>query len=473
MVVYHLKTPRNIFKQILSIIFRFHWYQYLHFYLFFIILFIACLISYRKPFGLLFNLKYIIYEHSSIDFARENFIKQQKHEQKLAYEWLENLFHNPQNYRNLISNQTNQSHFYNYVQLINNNNHSSFYTLLNKPKQFYLNSTNKIVISILYSKQHTDHHEGKFYIGQLLYHLLKNYHSRFIITLCENNNTNEQISDGIKLIRHLLPVFIVNSQSEILINTYEREKQAHLQCILANFQSFSNINYLLLLQDDAKPISENFYYQLLSLIDYRIKQQWPLNGHRQQPAFIKIYHPRWLISYFHPSLYIITQLIATSFLLTFFCFICFYYFKKNNQIQWQYYPRLSLINHKFLSNLITDNINLLYFLFYYLLITLVLILLNHSNVSWTWRSLHPSFYAIYPAPSCCLPGVIYFRQTYIQVIDYLNSVKCRNGYAIDTAFDDLPKRIHLQTYLVEPNLVHHIGLYSRLRHMYINPYLLD
>ncbi len=146
----------------------------------------------------------------------------------------------------------------------------------------------------------------------------------------------------------------------------------------------------------------------------------------------------------------------------------------NNQSRWQYYDTLSISNNiKIIYRVVSIHINPIYFIYYFTLITLVLILINHTNISWTWRSLHPSFYAIYPAPSCCLPGVLYFRQTYIQVIDYLNSVKCYNGYAIDTAFDDLPKRIHLQTYLVEPNLVHHIGLYSRLRHMYINPYLLD
>ncbi len=145
-----------------------------------------------------------------------------------------------------------------------------------------------------------------------------------------------------------------------------------------------------------------------------------------------------------------------------------------NQSWWNDDDALSFRDSiKFIHYLILVNMDIICFVYYFLLITFVLILLNHSNVSWTWRSLHPSFYAIYPAPSCCLPGVVYFRQTYIQVIDYLNSVKCHNGYAIDTAFDDLPKRIHLRTYLVEPNLVHHIGLYSRLRHMYINPYLLD
>ena len=141
---------------------------------------------------------------------------------------------------------------------------------------------------------------------------------------------------------------------------------------------------------------------------------------------------------------------------------------KKNQLKLQYYSKST-----FLSNRNIKNINLFYILLYFVLIILVLLLIDHSNISWTWRSLHPSFYAIYPAPSCCLPGVIYFRQTYIQVTEYLNSIKCHRKYAIDTAFDDLPKVTHLQTYLVEPNLVHHIGLYSRLRQNYINPYLLD
>ncbi|CAF4406858.1 unnamed protein product, partial [Rotaria socialis] len=410
----------------------------------------------------------LLFQSSSIETVRNNLLNQHKQEQKVAIEWIENVLKNPQHYPNLVSNQTQQSTFYDYLQMRNHLS-SSLYTLLNKTKTIPLMKHDHIVVSILYSKQDSDYREGKFYVGQILYRLLKNHHSRFIITLCENNNTNDQISDGIQLIRRLLPVFIVNSKSESL-NVYEREKQAYLQCILANFQSFPNANYLLLLQDDAEPNSDNFYNELLSLIDNRIQQQWPLDGQRKQPAFIKIYHPRWLIGYLHPSIYIIIQLFATSLFLTLFFFFLFYLYEtmmqnKQNiyQIQSQYYSRSSISNYIFWSNLISNNGKLLYFIFYFFLITFVLILLDHSNVSWTWRSLHPTFYAIYPAPSCCLPGVIHFRQTYTQVIEYLNSIECNKNYAIDTAFDDLPKRTNLQTYLVEPNLVHHIGLYSRLR----------
>ncbi|CAF1359905.1 unnamed protein product [Rotaria magnacalcarata] len=483
--VFRLKCRQNYSKIIASSIsfILFRWHQRIHFYLSIIVLFIAGLMSYYKPFGLLYNFKYVKPETSLIIPIRNNLIEKQKQQQQQAYEWLDSVWKNPKNYSNIISNQTDQSRFYDFIHMQTINSSLSSYKLFEKPKQTSSNTqtdtSDQIIISILYTQQDVDHRDGKFYVGQVLYQLLKNYHPRFIITLCENGNADDKISDDIELIRRLVPVFIINTMNSAqTLDMYEREKQAHLQCILANFQSFPNANYFLLLQDDAQPIGDDFYLRFLSLIDYRIKQRWPIDGYRKQPAFIKVYHPRWLIDYRHPSFYIIVQLFASSLFLTFFSFACFYLFQiikqsnqnnsmtRTNEFSWHCYDI-------FINRLKSGDLNRIHFLHYFLLFTVVLILLNHTNVSWAWRSLHPSFYAIYPAPSCCLPGVIYFRQTYVQVIDFLNNIKCYNGYAIDTAFDDLPKRIHLQTYLVEPNLVHHIGLYSRLRHMYINPYLLD
>jgi hypothetical protein len=325
-----LKCRRNMIKLFLSNIsfILFRWHHRIHFYVLLIVLFIASLISYHQPFGLLFNLKHIIPERPSIEPIRKNLINRQKQEQKQAYDWLENLWKNGQNSSNIISNQTHQSRFYDFIHLETNLSSLSSYKLFTKPKQILSQNqtqlNDQVIISILYSQQDVNHHEGKFYVGQVLYHLLKNYHSRFIITLCENNNTDSKISDDIELIRRLVPVFIVNTvQSDQAMNMYEREKQAHVQCILANFQSFLNVNYFLLLQDDAQPIDDDFSIRFLSLIDDRIKRQWPLNGYRQQPAFVKIYHPRWLLDYLHPSFYIIAQLIATSLCLTFAFFACF------------------------------------------------------------------------------------------------------------------------------------------------------
>jgi hypothetical protein len=339
MLFSRFKYRRNILQTNLSFIF-FRWHYRIHLYSFLIILSFACLVSYYQPFGLIYNLIHLVPERPSIIPIRNKLITKQKQEQKEAYEWLDNLWKNSKKYSHIISNQTEQSHFH----IRSSNSSHSSYQLFDKPKQisfdYSTNIDDQIIISILYSQQDTDHRDGKFYVGQVLQHLLKNYHSRFIITLCENNNTNVKVSDEIDLIRRLVPVFLINTYPS---DIYEQEKQAHLQCILANFQSFPNRNYFLLLQDDAQPMHDDFYQRILSLIDNRIKQQWPLDGHRSQPAFLKIYHPRWLIDYLHPSFYLIVQLIATSLFLTYLSFACFYLFQLLKQVSSTYTSLISLL----------------------------------------------------------------------------------------------------------------------------------
>lgn len=339
MWLYWLKYRRNCIKSIISAItfVLFRWHQRIHLYTSILVLCIACSISYHKPFGLLYNLIHLVPERASILPIRNNLINRQKQEQEQAYEWLDNLRKNFKSHSNIISNETYQSRFYDFIHIKKTKTQMSSYKLHDKPKQTssynHTDTSDHIVISILYGQKDTDHRDGKFYVGQVLHHLLKNYHSRFIITLCENNNTYGQVSDDIELIRHLVPVFIVNTiYSETIMDIYEREKQAHAQCILANFQSFPQVNYVLLLQDDAQPIGDNFYHRFLSLIDNRIKRQWPFDGYRQQPAFLKIYHPRWLTDYLHPSFYIIVQLIATSLFLTLTAFWCYHFFRIIKQV---------------------------------------------------------------------------------------------------------------------------------------------
>ena len=323
----HLKSRGNFFKSILSTLsfLFFRWHRRFHLYVFIVVLSLAVLLSALLPFGLLFNRIHLVPERPSIAPIRAHFIEKQKQQQQLAYAWLDQFWKNSGNFSALISNQTHQSRFYEFIDLQNKRSNISSYHLFDKPKQMSsLNrpsSDGQIVISILYSQQDTDHLQGRFYVGQVLHHLLRHHRSRFIITLCENNNTDAKVSDAIDLIRRLVPVFVVNTiSSESWLDLFEREKQAHLQCILANFQSFPGVNHLLLLQDDAEPIGDDFYDRLLSLIDTRFERQWPLKGPRQQPAFVKIYHPRWLIDYFHPSFYMIVQLIATSLFVTLILF---------------------------------------------------------------------------------------------------------------------------------------------------------
>lgn len=330
-VKYRRSTMHTIGSALSFVLFR--WHQRTHLYVYLVVLSVACLISYNQPFGLLFNWTHIVPETPAIIPVRNALISQQKQDQRQAYEWLDQVAKNAKDYPQLISNETGQSRFYDFLQTKASNSLPSlyhlFHTPLHTPTNPHAETDERIIISILYSQQDTSHREGKFYVGQVLHRLLKHHHSRFIITLCENNNTHEKVSDEIDLIRRLVPVFLVDTiLPDGVFNIYEQEKQAHLQCILANFQSFANVKYLLLLQDDAEPAHDDFYDRFVSLIDDRIKHQWPEEGHRQQPAFVKIYHPRWLVDYLHPSVFIIVQLIATSLFLTSLLVIALHWFHK-------------------------------------------------------------------------------------------------------------------------------------------------
>lgn len=293
---------------------------------FIVVVCLACLVSYFQPFGFLYAFRHIFLQPDVDENLIQNFVEQHKKQQKIAFHWLNNVS-SP-----LISSQTNQSRFYDFLHW--NDDPTASYKLFERPKRNSISkTTNEILISILYGRREMNRNEGKFYIGQVLFRLLKNLHSRFIVTLCENENTDEMISEDINVIRRLLPVFIINTTSSSSPNPFEREKEAHVQCILANFHSFPNVKYFLLLQDDAEPINDDFYSRLSTFIDQRIEHRWSSDDvQRSYPGFVKIYHPRWLIDYFHPSIYIVTQLFATSLFLTFIIWICLDIYQTRNNV---------------------------------------------------------------------------------------------------------------------------------------------
>ena len=300
-------------------------------YLFLVVLSITSVISYQTPFALLFNIKYFSLEYTPPTSIRDSFIEQHKQQQQIAYLWFRTILSRWYEFPQLISKETKQSVFYEYIR---SNSISVNYQLIEPPKKTTVDVDDKIVISILFTPKHLDHRKGTFYVGQIIYQLLKNYDNRFLITLCENDDFNSEISEEVELIRQLLPVFLVHVSNNGSMDTFEQEKQAHLNCILANFESFPKSNYLLLLQDDAEPANDDFYSRLSGLIDQRLKHQWPANGHRKQPGFMKIYHPRWLIDYFHPSFYMLTQLLSLSFLLASLMFGCFFLYDTKYQVSY-------------------------------------------------------------------------------------------------------------------------------------------
>ena len=80
-----------------------------------------------------------------------------------------------------------------------------------------------------------------------------------------------------------------------------------------------------------------------------------------------------------------------------------------------------------------------------------------------WRRLSPRFYSVVPAPNCCTVAIVFPRRQIPGVVAALRVVNCRRGFAKDAALDEIKGRHETGAYLVEPNLVKHIGFYSTLR----------
>lgn len=101
----------------------------------------------------------------------------------------------------------------------------------------------------------------------------------------------------------------------------------------------------------------------------------------------------------------------------------------------------------------------LYFLVYFMLLTAAI---GRPHVI-QLRRLWPGAYSLLPATECCTPAVVYSRTSALQVAQHLASRRCRRGYAKDAVLYDYYRSGGAgDAYVVEPNLIKHIGAKSSL-----------
>ena len=67
------------------------------------------------------------------------------------------------------------------------------------------------------------------------------------------------------------------------------------------------------------------------------------------------------------------------------------------------------------------------------------------------------------APDCCTPAVLYSSAMADVCADYLSSITCHVDFSVDHALDWLAGTYHYHRYLVEPNIVKHVGMWSSIR----------
>ncbi|KAJ8786075.1 hypothetical protein J1605_006655 [Eschrichtius robustus] len=78
--------------------------------------------------------------------------------------------------------------------------------------------------------------------------------------------------------------------------------------------------------------------------------------------------------------------------------------------------------------------------------------------------LRPSLYSVVPASQFCTPAVPFPARVARQTLTYLSQVYCHKGFAKNMALYSLLRAKGERAYVVEPNLVKHIRLFSSLQY---------
>ena len=72
-------------------------------------------------------------------------------------------------------------------------------------------------------------------------------------------------------------------------------------------------------------------------------------------------------------------------------------------------------------------------------------------------------YAMHAAPDCCSPAILYPVTTARLLVDHLNQTVCHSNFPLDMAIARYLKETKTRGFIVEPNLVKHIGLVSTMK----------
>ncbi|XP_035673177.1 post-GPI attachment to proteins factor 4-like [Branchiostoma floridae] len=79
-----------------------------------------------------------------------------------------------------------------------------------------------------------------------------------------------------------------------------------------------------------------------------------------------------------------------------------------------------------------------------------------------WRRISKYFYIMFQADGCCMPAILYSRDTAINFLEYLETTR-NSSIPIDLEMDELVEAHGYESFAVEPNLFSHIGMYSSIQ----------
>lgn len=215
-------------------------------------------------------------------------------------------------------------------------------------------------------------------------------------------------------------------------NSFEKEKQDYVYCLESSLQTY-NPDYVLMVEDDAVP-EEQIFPVLEHLLRARLAEP-----RLRDALYLKLYHPERLQRYVNPEPMRILEWVGVGMVLG---------------------PPLAWAYARFAGRPAFGWPVLLFFSLY----SMGLVELVGRHYFLELRRLSPALYSVVPASQCCTPAMLFPAPAARRTLTYLSQVYCHQGFGKDMALYSLLRAKGERAYVVEPNLVRHIGLFSSLRY---------
>lgn len=229
--------------------------------------------------------------------------------------------------------------------------------------------------------------------------------------------------------------------------TYSRGREIVDYVYCLNVSKSFGSPYVLMLEDDVIP-----YRNILQVLSYTLKQHNMLHSshsennfdHVRHFSFLKLYYPeRWQGYAFEPDRVI--ELVS-----------------------------IGLVGGGILLGVISlcafkTNFHYCMKLFYFTFgaaLTMLSVSIVGRQYIMDLRRISPQLFKFSPTPGCCTPAMFYSAHIVPELIEYLIIHSDRNK---DLAINDFIQQNKIPGYILEPNLVRHIGMYTSLKNAYKPP----
>lgn len=253
------------------------------------------------------------------------------------------------------------------------------------------------------------------------------------VLLC-NVEADPSSHQDVRLLSSLFPVVSRDRTAENpdpSLNQFEKEKQDYVFCLEQSLQLY-NPQYVLLVEDDAVPEEEIF-----SVLQHLFSARF-CKPYLRDALYFKLYHPERLQRYLNPEPMRLLEWLGLGMFLgpALSCAYC--------RAAGRAGPGWGLVA-------------------FFALYSMALSELVGRHYGLELRRLHPGLYNVVPASECCTPAMLFPAGSARRAARFLRGLRCRRGFAKDTALYALLRAQGESAFVLEPNLVRHVGMYSSLR----------